>query len=115
MDEDQIIVVQETEYTSAGKHINPQLTFARENGIKILVGDPYEEIPGETIILPKDPSYLRICELDLNITRKSFIRNSVKHGGINKVTKEDLDFLVEETKTNIEFVKSALDELDIKY
>lgn len=115
MDEDQIIVVQETEYTSAGKHINPQLTFARENGIKILVGDPSEEVPGETIILPKDPSFLRIHELDLDNTRKSFIRNAVNHKVVDEVTEEDLEFLVEETKSNMEFVKSTLDELNIKY
>lgn len=30
MDEDQCIVVQETEYTGAGKHVNPQLAFARK-------------------------------------------------------------------------------------
>lgn len=115
MDEDQIIVVQETEYTSAGKHINPQLTFARENGIKILVGDPSEEVPGETIILPKDPSFLRISELDLDNTRNSFIRNAINYKEVNEVTQEDLDFLVEETKSSREFVKEKLDEMNIKY
>lgn len=79
MNEDEIIVVQETEYTGAGKHINPQLTFARENGIEIKIGDPSEEIPGKNIIFPKDPSYLKINELDLDDTRKSFIRNAIKH------------------------------------
>jgi cysteine synthase len=115
MDEDQIIVVQETEYTSAGKHINPQLTFARENGIKILVGDPSEEVPGETIILPKDPSFLRICELDLNIPRNSFIRNAINHKEVGQITQDDLDFLVEETKSSLQFVKEKLDEMNIKY
>lgn len=115
MDEDQIIVVQETEYTSAGKHINPQLTFARENGIKILVGDPSEEVPGETIILPKDPSFLRISELDLDNTKNSFIRNAINYKEVDKVSQEDLDFLVEETKSSMEFVKAKLDEMNIKY
>lgn len=115
MNEDQIIVVQETEYTSAGKHINPQLTFARENGIKILVGDPSEEVPGETIILPKDPSFLRISELDLDNTKNSFIRNAINYKEVDKVSQEDLDFLVEETKSSMEFVKVKLDEMNIKY
>lgn len=115
MDEDQIIVVQETEYTGAGKHINPQLTFARENGIEILIGDPAEEVPGKNIILPKDPSYIGIVELDLDNTRKSFIRNAVNHVGVDKVTSEDLNFLVEETKSNIEFVKETLTELRVSY
>jgi cysteine synthase len=115
MDEDQIIVVQETEYTGAGKHINPQLTFAKENGIEVIIGDPADEIPGKNIILPKDPSYIKLQELDLNKTRRSYIRNAVDHVKATKATKEDIDFLVEETKSNIEFVKSTLDELGISY
>ena len=70
MDEDQIIVVQETEYTGAGKHIQPQLTFAKENGIEILIGDPTEEVPGKNIILPKDPGYIKVRDLDLNKIKK---------------------------------------------
>ncbi len=53
MDRDQIVVVQETEYTGAGKHHNSQLSFARENGIKVYVGDPAENVPGKTIVLPE--------------------------------------------------------------
>ncbi|NLY45323.1 MAG: PLP-dependent lyase/thiolase [Tissierella sp.] len=115
MDEDQIIVVQETEYTGAGKHINPQLTFAKENGIEIIIGDPSKEIPGKNIILPKDPSYIKIEELDLNKTKKSYIKNAINHVKATNATKEDLDFLVEDTKSNIEFVKTTLDELGISH
>ncbi|CAK7072614.1 2-amino-4-oxopentanoate thiolase subunit OrtB [Tissierella sp.] len=115
MDEDQIIVVQETEYTGAGKHINPQLTFAKENGIEVIIGDPADEIPGKNIILPKDPSYIKLQELDLNKTRRSYIRNAADHVKATKATKEDIDFLVEDTKSNAEFVKSVLDELGISY
>lgn len=115
MDEDEILVVQETEYTGAGKHINPQLTFAKENGIKILVGDPTEEIPGETIILPKDPSYIKLTEIDLEKTRKSLIKNALKHLNADKVDQESIEFLVQETKSNIDFVKKSLDELGANY
>lgn len=115
MDEDQIIVVQETEYTGAGKHILPQLTFAKENGIEIVIGDPREEIPGKNIILPVDPSKLAITDLDTDKTKKSFIKNSIKHSGVKKATQEDIDFLVAETKSNEEFVKEALKELDVEF
>ena len=33
--EDAVLVVSETEYTGAGKHIQPQLAFAKENGIDV--------------------------------------------------------------------------------
>lgn len=115
MDKDEIVVVQETEYTGAGKHINPQLTFAKENGIEIIIGDPVEEIPGKNIILPKDPSYIKLTEIDLNKTRRSYIRNAAKHVNAEKATEEDIEFLVEETKSSIEFVKEVLEELGISY
>ncbi len=115
LDEDQIIVVQETEYTGAGKHIQPQLTFAKENGIEVLIGDPTEEIPGKNIILPKDPGYIEIEEIDLNRIRRSYIRNCIRNNQIEKVSKEDLEFLVEDTKSSEEFVKSILDEFGVEY
>ena len=40
MPADQVLVVQETEYTGAGKHPTAQLTFARQRGIEIRRGDP---------------------------------------------------------------------------
>lgn len=115
MDEDQLLVVQETEYTGAGKHINPQLTFAKENGIKILIGDPTEEVPGETIILPKDPSYIKLGEINLEKTRKSLIKNALKHLQVDKIDKESIDFLALETKSDLKFVKDTLDELGANY
>lgn len=74
MDEDQCIVVQETEYTGAGKHINPQLSFARQNGIDIHFGDPKDEIPGKNIILPAHPSLIRVDDVDLDRVRRSISR-----------------------------------------
>ena len=114
MDEDQIVVVQETEYTGAGKHINPQLTFAKENGIKILKGDPSQEIPGENIILPENPGKLCVEELDIEKTKKSYIRNCIKNTEVEYVNREDLDFLVADTKSNEDFVREALEELGVK-
>jgi len=115
MDKDEIIVVQETEYTGAGKHILPQLTFAEENGIEISIGDPKEEAPGENIILPENPSYLDVDEMNLDKVRKSYIRNAIKNNDITKISKEDLEFLIEDTKGDPEFIKNILTELEIEY
>lgn len=115
LDEDKTIVVQETEYTGAGKHILPQLTFAKENGIDIIIGNPKDEIPGKNIILPEDPGLLDVEELELNRIRKSYIRNCIDNYKVIKISKTDLDFLVEDTKSSLEFVKDVLTELKIEY
>ena len=115
MDKDQTIVVQETEYTGAGKHINAQLSFAIENSIKLLIGDPKEEIPGKNIILPENPSFIDVEELDLRKIKTSLIRNSVKQIDNKTLTLEDLKFLVEETNSDIDFVKNNLKDLKINY
>ena len=113
MDDDAIIVVQETEYTGAGKHIVPQLTFAKKNGIKVLRGNPMDEIPGENIILPQDPSYLQVDNKDLNDYRRSLIKNTVKLLKEKEVEQIDLDFLCEETKLQKETVINILKEFEV--
>lgn len=113
MDEDQIIVVQETEYTGAGKHILPQLTFAKENGIELIIGDPKDEIPGKNIILPKDPSFVSVKDLDMSKLRHSLIKNALNTHNAVKVSKNDIEFLVAETNSTEEFVIKALEELNV--
>lgn len=108
--EDAIIVVSETEYTGAGKHIQPQLDFARENGIDLRFGDPVEDKPGENIILPADPSLIKYKEADINRFRRSLIKKAVKKAG-TELTDADFKFLAEETKTDVEFVKKTVAEL----
>lgn len=108
--EDQIMVVTETEYTGAGKHIQPQLDFARENGIEIRFGDPAEDIPGKNIILPENPGLFKVKDLDLDHMRKSLIKNSAKRT-TGPVTDADIAFLAEDANTTVEFVKETLKEL----
>lgn len=111
MPKDAILVVQETEYTGAGKHIQPQLSFARDNGIQILFGDPKDEIPGQNIILPANPSLIRPVAQDMDRLRFSLIRNALKDRK-SEVTENELQFLAEETNTNREYVLHAIAKLD---
>ena len=104
---DQMIVVQETEYTGAGKHIQPQLSFARSNGIEVFFGDPEQEIPGVNIILPSHPSLIKAKNLDLDHLRRSLIKTAVSSCQ-GKPTEEDISFLAEEIKTDVDFVKTAM-------
>ena len=112
--EDAILVVTETEYTGAGKHIQPQLDFARENGIEIVFGDPKDDVPGKNIVLPADPSLFKVKELDLDKMRKSLIKRSVPRAA-GKLTAADIAFLMEDTRADEAFVKAALDELGVEY
>jgi len=115
MDQDQIIVVQETEYTGAGKHPMPQLSFAKENGIEVLFGEPDEEVPGKNIILPSHPSKIKARDFDLNKARASYIKHCIENNKVSEVTAEDIDFLAKDTKTDEKFVKEVLSELNVKY
>lgn len=111
--EDEIIVVQETEYTGAGKHHQAQLSFARKMGIEIRFGNPEEEIPGKSIILPDSVSKIKARDLNLDQIRTSLIRNATRNAEL--ITASDLEFLVAETNTNLEYVKAKLSELHKKW
>jgi cysteine synthase len=113
MDEDQIIVVQETEYTGAGKHPLAQLSFAKKNGVEVKFGNPEEEIPGKNIILPEHPSMIKARNFDMDRLKRSYIKNSVKRANTAKATEADIEFLVQDTKSNREFVVNTLKELNV--
>ena len=109
MPRDAVIVVQETEYTGAGKHIMPQLSFARKNGINICFGEPEDEVAGESIVLPKEPGCIKARDVDMDYLRGSLIKNNLKklkHG--EKPDDVDLQFLADETKTTIDYVLERL-------
>lgn len=110
LDQDQIIVVQETEYTGAGKHVQPQLAFAKQNGIEVKFGNPQDEVPGKNIILPEHPSLIKAKDLDMAKLRKSLIKNAIENTG-KTPTPEDIEFLAKETKSDVDFVKATLEEL----
>lgn len=111
--EDQIIIVQETEYTGAGKHHQAQLDFAKKNGIDVRFGNPQTEIPGQSIILPQSIDLIRAIDLDLIAIRKTLIRNHIKADVT--LNANDLTFLVEETNASLTFVKQILKELHISW
>ena len=107
--EDAILVVSETEYTGAGKHVQPQLDFAKQNGIDVRIGDPREEVPGKSVVLPASPALFKYKEADVDHFRASLIKKDVKKAGV-KPTESDLEFLAEETKKDVDFVKKVLEE-----
>lgn len=114
LDEDQIIVVQETEYTGAGKHPLAQLSFARKNGIDIRFGNPEDEIAGKNIILPQHPSLISTRFADMNKLRKSYIKNAVKNAGAIQADEDDIKFLIDDSKADRKFVIEVLKDLNVE-
>ena len=109
MPSDAVIVVQETEYTGAGKHIQPQLAFARKSGIDIRFGNPADEVPGEAIVLPENPGLIAARDVDMDGLRKSLIRNTLQRKADNSIlTDMDIEFLAAETNSSADWVRENL-------
>ncbi len=105
MKETDIIVVQETEYTGAGKHMNAQISFASDRGIGLIMGNPLQEKPGKNLIFPKSGSFVKHKELDLDTLRKTYL----KHFDSNLLSDKDYEYLAIELKTTIEKVKELME------
>ncbi|PNQ05522.1 2-amino-4-oxopentanoate thiolase subunit OrtB [Mesotoga sp. B105.6.4] len=108
--EDKTIVVQETEYTGAGKLPSAQLTFARENGIEIVRGDPLAlDAPGKTISIPESHSQIAYKEVNMTDLRRSYIKQLIRR----EVTliESDYEYLSEELKTDVAKVKELVKEV----
>lgn len=111
MREDQIILVQETEYTGAGKSVQPQLSFARENGIDVRFGDPAEEIPGKSIILPSSPEKISVNDIDLAYLKQSLVKNVLKTTD-QPLPEVELKYLAEEINGTVEQVQQIIKNLN---
>lgn len=112
MDRDQIVVVQETEYTGAGKHHNSQLAFARANGIEVRRGDPKDNVPGKAIVIPERLDQVRGKVQDLDRIRHSYLRNAARQLSPGQWSERDIAFLAEEVKKDVAFVRAAMTDLE---
>jgi len=111
LDEDRIVVVQETEYTGAGKHPFAQLNLAKGMGIQVTRGDPRENQPGRRIVIPAHPSQIAAVDVDLDHVRRSYLRHalaSLAEGA--HLADTDFEFLAAETRTSRRYVQEVVDE-----
>ena len=109
--EDQIVVVQETEYTGAGKHPLAQVDLARRMGIEIRRGDPRENRPGKRIVIPQHPSQMAVVDVDLDRVRRSYLHHaldSLPDG--ERLSDADYDYLVTETRSSRHYVQEIVHE-----
>lgn len=105
---DEIIVVQESEYTGAGKHHQSQLSFARKNGIDLLLSASSREVPGKNIVLPPSAANLDVIRKDPRELRVSYLK---KYQNLSLSVKE-MDYLAEELNTTIDDIHKMLREVN---
>lgn len=111
LDQSKIVVVQETEYTGAGKHPLAQLNLAKRLGIKVSRGDPRDNKPGQAIVIPEQPSRIAVTDVDLDHVRRSYLRNAVATlNGDTRLSEVDIEFLAAETRSSHEYVQEVIDE-----
>lgn len=109
--DDALVVVQETEYTGAGKHPTAQLTMAREMGIEVAVGDPRQNRPGKRIVIPEDIDQVRAVDVDLNQLRRSYlgrIANARPGGSLNQ---EEARFLAADAGVSADELAALWDDV----
>jgi hypothetical protein len=104
-DEDEVVVVQETEYTGAGKHPTAQLTLARELGITLSVGPREDDRPGDRIVFPASVEEMSVSEVDLRLLRRSYLRRIARRVGDRSLTDSEVAFLAEDLNAEPLFVR----------
>ena len=102
-----VIVVQETEYSGAGKHPTAQLTFARENGVEIRRGDPAGNQPGRVIVIPGSPDEIRVKPVSLDELRLSYLRHAWQTGAA-EIGPVDKAFFSADLRASQAFIEEAL-------
>jgi cysteine synthase len=104
-DEDEVIVVQETEYTGAGKHPTAQLTLARQLGIEITIGPRADDAPGRRIVLPSDAGEMELTEVDLVRLRRSYLRRIAVRVEHRRLDSSEIEFLAQDLNTDAAVVE----------
>lgn len=109
--EDEIIVVQETEYTGAGKHPTAQLTLARQLGIEVTTGTRDADLPGRRIVIPRGVEEMGLTEVDLDLLRRSYLRRIAVRAGHRALEDFEVQYLSEDLHVGPERVQKEWAQL----
>jgi cysteine synthase len=110
-DEDEILVVQETEYTGAGKHPTAQLTLAREMGIEVTTGRREDNVPGQRIAFPRSIADMGVSEVDLSRLRRSYLRRIGVRVGHRALTPAEVEFLAADLHVSADAIAQDWEQL----
>jgi 2-amino-4-ketopentanoate thiolase beta subunit len=109
--DDALVVVQETEYTGAGKHPTAQLTMARQLGIDVRIGDPKDNRPGKRIVIPDDINQVRAKDVDLNELRRSYLGRIASSRPGRQPSAEETQFLADDTGVTVDELATLWDDV----
>jgi 2-amino-4-ketopentanoate thiolase beta subunit len=109
--QDALVVVQETEYTGAGKHPTAQLTMAKELGIEVRTGDPRENQPGKRIVIPDDIDQVQAIDIDLTALRRSYLGRIADRRPGRPLSEEESRFLADDTGLGIDELATLWEEV----
>lgn len=108
--QDEIVVVQETEYTGAGKHPTAQLQLAQSLGVNICSGPRELDKPGQTICIPETWGQLGVTPVELNRLRRSYMQRVWRQG--KPVLEDDIHFFAADLHCEMEWVRDQLTILE---
>jgi len=112
LDEQRIVVVQETEYTGAGKHPIAQLNLAKQMGVEVVRGDPRNSKPGQRIVIPQHPAQIAVVDVNLEQIRRSYLRHALASLPAGASLSEvDIEFLALETRTRKSYVQEIINAI----
>ena len=77
-------------------------------------GDPRENVPGKSIVIPEEFSQLHVTEVSLDRMRRSYVRNAVQRNNLKEVTEDEVQFLSEDSRLSPEDVRAVLEEYGVK-
>lgn len=110
-DEDDVVVVQETEYTGAGKHPTAQLTLARQMGIEVTTSGRAVDEPGRRISFPSSVEEMGVTDVDLARLRRSYLRRIAVRAGHRELEDHETTYLAEELNVDPATVGEEWSEL----
>ena len=80
-------------------------------GIDVRFGDPAEEIPGKSIILPSSPEKISVNDIDLAYLKQSLVKNVLKTTD-QPLSEVELKYLAEEINGTVEQVQQIIKNLN---
>jgi hypothetical protein len=88
--------------------MNAQVSFAKDRGIDLILGNPLEEKPGKNMIFPSSGSMVKTKEIPLDDLRRSYLKKYKDE----LLFDQDYRYLQEELNCDIAHIKHLMEEIN---